>query len=136
MFPLKSHDYLFYLYNADDSNFAYFMIKNTNFDINNSATLPTNATARGIKSYMLSDEPYTYYLCKPEDYETVRSIISKSPKIFSSSIPLSFVHNFSDNTKEAYITYIITATFAMWPATADINSTILENNLDCKEVED
>lgn len=134
MRPLEAQDYLFYMYSAEDSNFLYFSIKNTNFELSNSAVTGVDK-ARGVKHYQIRQtEPYSYYLCKPESYEDIREVVSRSPKIFSSSIPLSFTYNYSNF--EVYgvkSDIIVTATFAMWPATTDINSTTLEN-LHCNKI--
>ena len=133
MKPLESYDYLFYLYNGDDLNFIYFSIKNTNFTPGTQST--GIAAARGIMDYNLdTDNPYSYYLCDPDTYDDVRAVVSRSSKIFSSSIPLVFTYNYSHENVIGYKDDIrIIATFAMWPATVDINSTILEA-LNCNEV--
>lgn len=129
MKPLESHDYLFYLYDSEDYNFVYFSIKNTNF----TGTLQDigNYGARGIMDYNLTADPYSYYLCDPDSYEDVREIISKSSKIFSSSIPLTFTYNYIEGGTEGYKDDTIISTFAMWPATVDINSTMLIDQLHC-----
>lgn len=133
MLPLESQDYLFYLYNNTGSKFVYFTIKNTEFKIQGNTSGVDNV--RGVTKYVLEENnPYHYYLCDPESYEDVRAVVSRSPKIFSSSIPLSFTYNYSTfdqlNIKED----TVTATFAMWPATVDINSELL-GPLNCKEVD-
>lgn len=141
MRPLESQDYLFYLYrNKSPEGFVYFTIKNTKFEINSQPEDDDRQSridkARGVRRYTLSENPYQYYLCDPKSYEEVRSVISKSPKIFSSSIPLSFTHNKSTiHQLSIEDDIIITSTFAMWPATVDINSDLLEEKLNCKKVE-
>ncbi len=133
MAPLTAHDYLFYLYNTDNDSFAYFMIKNTDFNLEQIPSLPRNASARGIVVYGIAGE--INYLCNPNSYSDVRAVVSKSPKIFSSSIPLSFVHNEtgSEDQTVKLTDHTIVATFALWPATVDINSSVLEN-LSCEIV--
>ncbi|HRS42918.1 MAG TPA: hypothetical protein P5530_03565 [Candidatus Diapherotrites archaeon] len=141
MRPLESQDYLFYLYrNKEPEGFVYFTIKNTRFKIpSNNQQSPTDKQGkvdkvRGVKNYELENNPYHYYLCAPESYEDVRSVVSKSSKIFSSSIPLAFTHNKSDIQQLSIEDdIVITSTFAMWPATVDINSESLAK-LNCKEV--
>ncbi len=127
MFPLKSHDYVFYLYNQKDDNFFYFMIKITEFNCEQSQN--------DTRTRSCSREGEVFYLCNPEGgYAKVRSIISKSPTIFSSSIPLNFIQYAPTTTSDAGLTTI--ATFAIWPSTVDINSEILEgeNGLRCNPV--
>ncbi|HPV66265.1 MAG TPA: hypothetical protein PK655_02320 [archaeon] len=140
MRPLESQDYLFYLYrNKSPEGFVYFTIKNTEFVIQEQEGSNTDRQSRvdavrGVKDYRLAENPYHYYLCAPESYEDVRSVVSKSSKIFSSSIPLAFTHNkstYEELSIEEDI--VITSTFAMWPATVDINSESLIK-LNCKEV--
>jgi hypothetical protein len=133
MRPLESQDYLFYLYNNTDSNFVYFTIKNTKFEIVGLSTSGVDKV-RGVTRYTLTENPYHYYLCDPENYEDVRGVVSRSPKIFSSSIPLSFTYNYSTFKQMNLKEDTVTATFAMWPATADINSDLL-GTLNCKEVD-
>lgn len=132
MKPLESHDYLFYLYDSEDYNFVYFSIKNTNFT--GTPQTAGNYGARGIMDYNLTADPYNYYLCDPDSYDDVRAIVSKSSKIFSSSIPLTFTYNFSTTNNIGYDEDRIIATFAMWPATVDINSTMLKDQLHCNEI--
>lgn len=134
MRPLESQDYLFYIFNNEDSNFLYFTIKNTNFEISNVDSTTGVDNVRGVKKYVLTENPYHYYLCDPESYEDVRAVVSKSPKIFSSSIPLSFTYNYSTFDQLGIKEDIVTSTFAMWPATVDINSELLAP-LNCKEVD-
>lgn len=129
MYPLKSHDYVFYLYDQTQNNdtFFYFMIKLTNFQCT-SISGPTKTMSCSVNP----DEPETYYLCDPEGgYSQVRSIISKSPTIFSSSVPLSFIKYTSLASEQRE--FLTIATFAIWPATTDINPDDLDL-LNCEEV--
>jgi len=126
MFPLKSHDYTFYLYHQERNKFNYFMIKLTNFNRNTTA----QTTSPGEVVYTISGE--SYFLCEPEGYEQVREVVSISPKIFSSSIPLNFKQYTPRQQDQGNILMI--ATFAIWPATVDINSeTIAQMN--CKGID-
>lgn len=146
MRPLESQDYLFYLYRNESSKdgdypegFIYFTIKNTEFTLPDQEESTDRESkidrARGVKRYKLAGNPYHYYLCDPKSYEDVRSVVSKSSKIFSSSIPLTFIHNKSNfNSVIIEEDIIITSTFAMWPATVDINSELLIDKLNCKEI--
>ncbi len=129
MYPLKSHDYVFYLYDQETDNFLYLMVKLTNFSCiaNNSPT--------GVRSCTVNqDNPYVYFLCDPEHgYTNLRNIISKSPTAFASSIPLNFIkYTSSSRTPEECLTI---ATFAIWPATIDINPDTVISKLSCKQVE-
>ncbi|HOZ35633.1 MAG TPA: hypothetical protein PLK55_01450 [archaeon] len=134
MRPLESQDYLFYIFNNEDSNFLYFTIKNTHFEISEANPNSGVDAVRGVTRYILTENPYHYYLCDPESYEDVRAVVSRSPKIFSSSIPLSFTYNYSTYAQLGIKEDIVTSTFAMWPATVDINSDLLIP-LNCKEVD-
>ncbi|MFA5746256.1 MAG: hypothetical protein WCX82_00010 [archaeon] len=134
MIPLSSHDYVFYLYNDENDSFAYFMIKNTNFNpVELNSNAPRNATARGIVNYTNSIP--NYYLCNPNGYADIRDVISRSPKIFSSSVPLSFQQYTEIGNNVSYPKSTVIATFAIWPATVDINSIMLEEQLNCKIVD-
>lgn len=129
MYPLSSHDYVFYLYNQTEINdrFFYFMIKITNFECD-----PIPGSTKTVNCRLNEDTPVSYYLCDPNDgYASVRNIISKSPAIFSSSIPLSFIkYTASSNDQSEFLTI---ATFAIWPSTKDIDSEAI-SQLNCEEI--
>lgn len=127
MFPLKSHDYTFYLYDQGADKYLYFMIKITNYEQDDEFQETPTREVR----YNISDTFESYYLCEPNGYIQVRDVISKSPSIFSSSVPLSFKKYTTSSTEQRE--FVVIATFAIWPSTVDINNEVLET-LNCKIV--
>lgn len=128
MHPLKSHDYIFYLYDQRNDDFFYLMIKLTNFQCSDKSTT-------GARSCTVDQgKPYVYFLCDPEHgYTNLRNIISKSPNAFASSIPLNFTKYTSSSTSQEE--YLTIATFAIWPATIDISPDTVISKLSCKQVD-
>ncbi len=122
MRPLNNYDYVFYIYDADEK-YIFFLLKLTNYE---DVTDQTSNLAKYRKIYSIdSDNPYSYYLCNPQDYTIVRSIISKANKIYSSSIPMRFQYY----TPETTLTDVaVNTTFAIWPATVDISSNPISND--------
>lgn len=115
MQPLNSYDYVFYMYDESE-NFIFFVLKLTNFKETQPGGLP-----RYRKIYSIdTDTPYNYYLCDPISYNSVRSIISKANKIYSSSIPMYFQYY---TNQETQTNIQVNSTFAIWPATVDISQT-------------
>ena len=125
MRPLNNYDYVFYMYDESE-NFIFFVLKLTNFVDSETEGLPRYRRIYSIDS----DNPYSYYLCNPQDYTIVRSIISKANKIYSSSIPMYFQH-YTDLESQTNIQ--VNSTFAIWPATVDISQTAPEDSLSDKE---
>lgn len=113
MQPLNNYDYVFYMYDSSE-DFIFFVLKLTNFMDSETDGLP-----RYRKIYSINNEiPYSYYLCDPISYNSVRSTIFKANKIYSSSIPMYFQH-YTDS--ESQINIQVNSTFAIWPATVDIS---------------
>jgi len=132
MFPLKSHDYVFYLYDQEGDKFIYFMIKNTNYQL---STSPSQNSPYVVKYIVPEEDLESFYLCDPNGYNIVRQILSKSPKIFSSSIPLNFIRYVDQININVASESTIIGTFAIWPSTVDINKDIIESQLNCNFIE-
>ncbi|MCK9292578.1 MAG: hypothetical protein WCY27_00725 [archaeon] len=114
MKPLPNYDYMFYLYNTNDSKFEFFTLKVTNFDYEK-AVFPHQLDINATDS--------NYYLCDPLSYATIRDSFSEISDIYSSSIPLQFPVTIGDRD-----TINMTATFAIWPASVTLTKTDEENN--------
>ncbi len=122
MYPLPTYDYVFYLYNIDLERFEFVLIKLTDFGaISNQAT-----------NYQVtySDDPFQkYYLCNPNSYSEIRTLVEKVNRVYASSIPLQFVVNNVDRQ--------INNTFATWAATTAITEDDLVNDyMNCIEIDD
>lgn len=131
MFPLKSQDYMFYIYEqkrsvGQEDEFYFFMIKLTNYHCD-------TPTVTGKTNCILNPgETESYYLCNPKGgYSEIRNIVSKTPNIFSSSVPLNFLKYAPNFQSSAEISTI--ATFAIWTSTIDINEGSL-STINCKKV--
>jgi len=99
-------------------DFIFFVLKLTNFEDSGAENLP-----RYRRIYSINDEtPYSYYLCDPINYDSVRATISKANKIYSSSIPMYFQHYTDDSESQTNIQ--VNSTFAIWPATVDISQPV------------
>jgi len=128
MRPLDSYDYTFYLLNTGTNIststdlFHFFMIKKTLF----SEASDENADYKYQTYY--TNEGSQYYLCNPNTTQDVISVISKGNKIFSSSVPLNFKKIDSGGTTNMHLN----STFAIWPATVNINPSDLDL-LKCQE---
>jgi len=125
MRPLDSYDYTFYLLNTSSSSelFHFFMIKKTQFNVSNDVNKDYK-----YQTYY-TNEGSQYYLCDPNTTQDVISVISKGNKIFSSSVPLNFKQIYPNGSIE---NMHLNSTFAIWPATVNINPSDLDL-LKCQE---
>jgi len=128
MNPLPTYDYIFYLYNTgeggDAPKFEYVLIKLTDFG-EGTPGIAHQAT------YNPANMEQKYYLCNPTSYSTVRNLVSKVNRVYSSSIPLQFIVN--DVAKQ------INSTFATWAATTAIKPTDLtgeNSDMNCIQIND
>ncbi|MFH0905703.1 MAG: hypothetical protein V1824_00010 [archaeon] len=126
MQPMPNYDYVFYMLNTSTGNFDFFVIKLTNFVKDDSGHYLGGKVVYDIDE----TKSYSYMLCDPDDYPSVRNIISKGNLVFSSSTPLVFYKG--DNSEQNNLT----VTFAIWPANASIKKEDLldetSSTLHCK----
>lgn len=125
--PIDTYDYLFYLYNTTNGEFEFFMLKQTIFE---ETSYTPQAPLLHKKSYDINST--RYYLCKPSNNSSIINIFSKINNIYSSSVPLKFTDKSSGNTE----TKDIQTTFAIWPASIDLNTTTDIPELNCNQIEE
>jgi len=123
MYPLPTYDYIFYLYNINFERFEFVLVKITDFG--------TGVSNTGYQvTYVPTNMQPKYYLCNPNSYSNIRSLVEKVNRVYASSIPLQFVVQNEDKQ--------INNTFATWAATTAIKESDLTNSatMNCKLIDD
>ncbi len=113
MYPLPNYDYLYYIQNVSGQvhETLYFMLK-INYIDDTTGKLETK-----------------YYFCDPTGTSTIRSLVQRANKIYSSSTPLIFKINENNQISEVRAVSNLT----IWASTKSISPEIIEEDSDFKE---
>lgn len=128
MQPIPNYDYIFYIENKGNNKIIFFILKLNYIDDD---TEDENL----IKT--------KYYLCEPKNIDTIKPIVRKSNKLYSSSINTYFPE-ISNNNNINNISVVNNLT--IWPSTQSISPTLIEEydvsleeedpKINCKNIED